>query len=212
MATEHEVRAEITAHRRAMADVLDGLSEDQWNAASLCDGWRVREVVAHMTMPFRLTPLGFLAGMVKARGNFDRMADQSARRDTATMTTAELAASLRDNAEHPWKPPGGGWEGALFHDVIHGWDITEPLGLDVPTVPPKRRDMLLGSVNIKRSVGYFGVNLDGVQLRARDADWTLGEGAPVTGTAKDLLLVLCGRKLPPGRIDGEHAARFTEGE
>jgi hypothetical protein len=40
-------------------------------------------------------------------------------------------------------------------------------------------------------------------------DWTLGSGAPLTGTAADLLLVLSGRTLPPGRLTGEPRARFT---
>lgn len=211
MATNDEVRAEIAAHRRAMADVLAGLSEDQWNAASLCDGWRVREVVAHMTMPFRLKPLGFLAGMVKARGNFNRMADEAARRDAAAMTSAELAASMRDNAEHPWKPPRGGYDGALFHDVVHSLDITEPLGIDVP-MTDRRRRILLDGVNIDQAKGFFGVDLDGIRLQASDVDFAKGEGSTVTGATTDLLLLLCGRKLPAGRIKGEHAARFTSGQ
>jgi hypothetical protein len=40
-------------------------------------------------------------------------------------------------------------------------------------------------------------------------DWTLGSGAPLTGTAQDLLLAICGRQLPPGRLTGDPAARFT---
>ena len=41
-------------------------------------------------------------------------------------------------------------------------------------------------------------------------DWTLGSGAPLTGAAADLLLVLCGRTLPAGRLAGEPSARFTQ--
>ena len=57
---------------------------------------------------------------------------------------------------------------------------------------------------------FFGVDLDGIELRAQDMDWTLGSGVPLTGTAADLLLVLCGRTLPPGRLTGEPSARFTQ--
>jgi hypothetical protein len=60
-----------------------------------------------------------------------------------------------------------------------------------------------------RSVRFFGVDLEGIELRARDIDWTLGSGTPLTGNAQDLLLVLSGRKLPAGRLAGEPAARFT---
>ncbi|MEU5423369.1 hypothetical protein ACFY1P_12545 [Streptomyces sp. NPDC001407] len=42
-----------------------------------------------------------------------------------------------------------------------------------------------------------------------DLDWTFGAGAPVSGTAQDLLLLLFGRKLPPGRLQEGAPARFT---
>src|SRR5690349_22858292 len=111
------------AERTELAAMLGGLTPEQWAAPSLCAGWRVREVVAHMTMPFRMSAASFVLGMAKARGNFHRMADRQARQDTARLSDAELLASLRDNVEHPWRPPGGGFAGALSHDVIHGLDI-----------------------------------------------------------------------------------------
>ena len=49
MATE-DLQPTITAGRRAFSDVLKALPEADWNAPSLCAGWRTREVVAHMTM------------------------------------------------------------------------------------------------------------------------------------------------------------------
>ena len=57
---------------------------------------------------------------------------------------------------------------------------------------------------------FFGVDLDGIELQATDMDWTLGSGAPLTGAASDLLLVLSGRTLPPDRLAGEPSARFTQ--
>lgn len=39
----------ITAERRRVADLLAGLDDEQWAAPSLCDGWTVREVGAHLT-------------------------------------------------------------------------------------------------------------------------------------------------------------------
>jgi hypothetical protein len=59
-------------------------------------------------------------------------------------------------------------------------------------------------------VKFFGADLSGIELRAQDMDWTLGSGAPLTGAASDLLLVLCGRTLPPGRLAGQPRARFTQ--
>ncbi|MFG1797484.1 hypothetical protein [Nocardia sp. NPDC049149] len=40
-------------------------------------------------------------------------------------------------------------------------------------------------------------------------DGTDGSGASLTGCAQDLLLVQCGRKLPPGHPQVAAADRFT---
>jgi hypothetical protein len=95
----------------------------------------------------------------------------------------------------------------LSHDIIHGLDITVPLGID-RRVPEERLRIVLGSSTPKQ-LKYFGVDLDGIQLRADDLDWTFGSGTPVSGAAQDLLLVLCGRTLPPGHLRGEPSQRFT---
>jgi hypothetical protein len=60
-----------------------------------------------------------------------------------------------------------------------------------------------------KGLKFFGVNLEGIQLRADDLDWTFGSGTPLSGTAQDLLLVLCGRTSPSGHLRGEPAQRFT---
>jgi uncharacterized protein (TIGR03083 family) len=193
--------------RRDLSDLLASLREDQWDAPTLCEGWRVREVVAHMTMPYRMSAPRFLTEMVRARGRFNTMADRSARRDTARLTSADLLASLRDNITHPWKPPGGGEVGALSHDVIHGLDVTVGLGLD-RQVPLDRLTLVLDAMTTK-NVTYFGVDLAGVALEATDLDWRMGDGTPVRGRAQDLLLLVCGRRLPAGLLDGAAAGRFT---
>ena len=49
-----DIRETIAAERRELAEVLSGLPSEALDAQTLCAGWRVREVVAHMTMPFRI--------------------------------------------------------------------------------------------------------------------------------------------------------------
>jgi uncharacterized protein (TIGR03083 family) len=197
----------IAAERRELAALVGALTPDEWASTTLCAGWRVPEVVAHMTMPFRFSAGRFVREMVKSAGRFNRMADRVARQEAAELSRDVLVASLRDNAGHPWQPPGGGPEGALSHDVIHGLDITTALELD-RRVPLDRLEVVLGGVKPKQ-VKYFGTDLTGVCLRADDLDWSYGSGTPVTGLAQDLLLVLCNRRLPVGRLRGEPSARFT---
>ncbi|MFC9797637.1 maleylpyruvate isomerase family mycothiol-dependent enzyme [Streptomyces sp. NPDC127584] len=201
------IRAAIAAERRELADLFDGLPAERWNEPSLCAGWRVREVVAHMSMGFRLSLPATLGELVRARGNLHRMTDRVARRDAAARSPAELSAFLRDNADHRWTPPVGGAAGALGHDVVHGLDVTVALGLD-RRVPEDRLRALLDQVR-PAGLRFFGVDLGGVRLCADDLDWSYGSGAPVTGSAQDLLLLAYGRRLPEGRLQGERSGRFT---
>ncbi len=208
----------VAAERRDLAAVLAGLPEAAWDTPSLCAGWRVREVVAHMTMPFRYSQQQYLDELASSGGDFTAMSDRCARRDAA-VPAANLLAALRDNAGHPWQPPGGGLIGALTHDVIHGLDFTVPLSTGSPgtgrVVPAQRLYLVLHSVT-GPALAHFGTDLSGLELRATDLDWSFGAGRPaagpahaLTGTAQDLLLVIAGRSLPPGHLNGDAAARFT---
>lgn len=194
--TETDLRAQTHAERERLAGLLGDLTEQQWDSPSLCDGWRVREVVAHITMPFRTSVPRFAVGLAAARFSFNRYADRVARRDAARMTTAELLDTLRDNIRHPWQPPGGGHAGALSHDVIHGLDITEARGL--PPAPAERVATVLAHSR-PRSLAYFGVDLTGVELRATDADFRIGTGDVVELPVKDVLMTVTGRRPVPHR-------------
>lgn len=188
----HELITHTHAERERLADLLDRLTPTQWDAASLCAGWRVREVVAHITMPFRTKPLGVLARIVAAGFSFNRYADRDARASAKAMSEQELLELLRANVTHPWSPPGGGAAGALSHDVIHGLDITEPLGLPAP--PADRIAAVLNSTTA-RQIRYFGVDLHNQLLTANDTDATIGQGPTrLVLPARDILLVVTGRR------------------
>lgn len=194
---ESEVRAAIAAERCAVADVLDGLTGEQWDAPSLCEGWRVREVAAHMSLGFRYSFGATARELLRAGGNLHRMTDRLARRDAAALTSDELAAALRDNADHPWKPPVGGLAAALGHDVVHGLDITVALGLP-RQVSPERLRIVLDAVE-PRTLRFFKADLAGTRLRATDLDWTYGAGTPLDRPAHELLLLAYGRSIPEAR-------------
>jgi uncharacterized protein (TIGR03083 family) len=207
--TTTDLHPMITAERRAFGDVLEGLSESDWNAPSLCSGWRVREVVAHMTMPFRYPAPRFLVEMVRSRGDFARMADRVARRD-AQAPIGTLLDGWRTNEDHRWKPPGGGRMGALTHDLVHGLDITIPLGIEHPVSEPALR-VVLDHATTPLSLKHFGQDLTGIRLEADDLDWSFGDGEPLRGRARHLLMVLMDRRLPGGLLTGAATARYTTG-
>lgn len=77
-------------------------------------------------------------------------------------------------------------------------------------VAPERVLMVLAGLQ-PRQLATFGTDLDGVELQATDADWSYGSGTPVRGRAQDLLLVVCGRRVPAGRLHGDAATRLHTG-
>jgi uncharacterized protein (TIGR03083 family) len=196
----------IAAERRALADVLSGLSTAQWHAPTLCAGWTVAHVTAHLTMPFRISADEFAAGLQQARGQFTEFSDAVADRDSR-LPQADLVAVLRDHAENPWSPPGGGLAGALSHDVVHGLDITWPLGID-HQVSSRAMVTVLDLTVSPGDRTLFGFPLDGLELRASDLDWSFGCGATLHGRGRDLLPLLAGRPIPGEVFSGTGTQRL----
>jgi uncharacterized protein (TIGR03083 family) len=203
--TDTELQPLVAATYGALADVLDALPAARWDVPSLCDGWRVREVVAHLTMPARYSEDAFMAELREDEFDFTRLSNRIASRD-AKLPTGELVANLRDEALHRWTPPGGGDRGALNHVVIHALDVTVPLG-----EPRQASDTAIRTVLDDLTDGgghaHFGTDLQGRTLRATDIDWTYGSGPQLSGTAADLALHLCGRTIPADRLRGNPLAR-----
>ena len=46
----------VHAERAALAADLEGLTDEQWRTASLCDGWSVHDVAAHLVANALATP------------------------------------------------------------------------------------------------------------------------------------------------------------
>src|SRR4051794_41529528 len=85
------VWASIDAERSSLADLLDDLGEEEWVHPSLCDGWRVRDVAAHLTLA--TAGVRDMAGPAgRGRGDFDRVGDGSAVRPGAAPTGGVGAA------------------------------------------------------------------------------------------------------------------------
>lgn len=190
----------IAPGRRALADTLDQLTPDQWQGTTMCAGWTPGHVLAHLTMPFRISEQVFMTGLQECGGDFTKFSDGIADRDSK-LQQAELVAVLRDNADTSWSPPGGGLVGALSHDVIHGLDITWPLSIDYP-LADRALSTVLDSITSPGTETYLGVPLLGIELTATDLDWTHGSGAALAGRARDLIMLLANRRVPNALFEG----------
>jgi uncharacterized protein (TIGR03083 family) len=181
---------------QGLADLLAATAVDAGDAPSLCEKWLVRQVIAHVTMPVRLTPAQFGAEMAAAGGDFAVVSDTVATRD-ASLPVADLLDQLRSPGLHAWQPPGGGAAGALSHAVIHSLDVTIALGR--PAVAPAAAvTAVLEQLTAARG-SWFGVDLTGVRLEAAETDWRWGEGRLVRAESGSLVALLSGRALPDGR-------------
>ncbi len=181
---------------QGLADLLPAGAVDLWDAPSLCENWLVRHVVAHVTMPARMTPEQYGAEMAAAGGDFAVLSDTVATRDAALPVT-DLLDQLRSERLHAWQPPGGGAAGAMNHAVIHSLDVT--VALDRPPVAPAEAVAAVLDQLTAADGTWFGVDLTGVRLEASDTDWSWGDGRPVRADSGSLVALLSGRALPDGR-------------
>jgi uncharacterized protein (TIGR03083 family) len=184
----------------ALADVLEPAAQARWDSPSLCEGWRVREVIAHLTMPARYNEEEFMAELRSCEFDFGRLSNQIASRDAA-LPVGQLLANMRSEVMHRWTPPGGGYHGALNHAVIHGLDVTVPLRMPRRS-PDETIRVVLDDLTNGGGHEHFGVSIDGRRLEATDLDWSYGSGPLLRGAAEDLALVFCGRRIPDGRLEG----------
>jgi uncharacterized protein (TIGR03083 family) len=195
----------VAGRRRDLADALDGLTPDQWDAPSLCEGWRTRDVVVHLLMGPEISTPSFLGLMVKNRFDFNRVNDVVAKRDTRTPD--ELVAALRTHAEDRFHPPLFGPEAPLTDLTVHSGDILRPLGLPHPVPEPDAR-VVLDLVSSSKGQAGFGKRgrLDGLGFAADDLDWSQGDGLTITGPAEALIMAMCGRAAALDDLEGEGVA------
>jgi uncharacterized protein (TIGR03083 family) len=201
MTDDADLQPAVAAEFVALADLLGSATDAQWDTLSLCAGWRTREVIAHMTMAARYSEEEFMAELSRCDFDFGRLSNEIAARD-AELPATDLVAGLRSEVMRHWTPPGGGWHGALNHVVIHGLDVTVPLG-----VPRRSPDATIRVVLDDLTAGgvqeRFGTSIEGRSLQATDLDWSYGSGLGLRGPAEYLALVLCGRTVPEGRLEGK---------
>lgn len=193
--------AEIAHERRAVADMLESLTDEQWATASLAQGWTVRNVAAHLVMPFRYSMPKIMWQMLKAKGDFNKAADRVARRDAQRLSSAEIVDLLRRNADHRFKPPGAEHDAPLSDIIVHGLDMRVPLGIE-RDIPTDRLRPVLDLAMLPKTQKFYGHDLSGVSFVATDMDWRSGSGPEITGTAQDLVLVSGGRRAGLDRVDG----------
>lgn len=182
----------ITEQRLGLARLLQGLSDAEWEQPSLCAGWRVRDVAAHVALAPQVPGLGsMLADAIRAHGSFHRLNHDVAVRHAARPTRA-IVAELRMHADSRRLPVVTNYRNILFDVLVHAQDIAIPLGRDYPMPSEAAR---VGADRVWTMGWPFWARrrLRGVQLLATDIDWSAGAGVELRGPIGMLLLLLTGR-------------------
>jgi uncharacterized protein (TIGR03083 family) len=195
-----EVWQTIDDERSSLADLLDDLSPEVWEIPSLCAGWRVRDVAAHLTLAHaRLLP-GAL-WLLRARGNVNRMIRDTAVRQ-AGLPAEQYGALLRRMVGSRKKAPGVTYLEPLIDVLVHGQDISIPLARARP-MPTHAAAVAAARA---WSMGWpFQAQrkLSGLRLVATDHSWSAGQGLPVEGPIASILLLITGRSAALPELRGE---------
>lgn len=65
----------VRTERHRLVTDLSALRDEQWNVSSLCPGWDVYHVLAHLIDTARTGRLAFIRELLRARMDFDRAND-----------------------------------------------------------------------------------------------------------------------------------------
>jgi uncharacterized protein (TIGR03083 family) len=203
-ALHDEENAEFSAY-------LHTIAPTDWERPSLCEGWRVRDVVGHIlygnelslvTLPVKLARFGFSS-------------DRSGRHySIARAEGRPVDELLRDfDTRDPWAgtckvfPP----RLVLLDRLVHHQDIRRALGHQ-RTIPDDRLRRVLEVAPGLGSVFGAKRRVRGLRFEADDVDVAFGaDSAPVVrGPGEAILMAILGRGQALGDLDGDGVAVLSE--
>lgn len=200
---KNEVWAAVREERLRLADDLGRIAPADWERASLCPGWSIHDVLAHLLDTARTGRASFVRSMIVARGDFDRAnADGIAWRKDPD--PARTLAEFRASADLRRTPPAN-LATRLVEAIVHGEDVRRPLGISGDYPAPAVRGALDYQLRTRVSFGGGAERAAGLRLVSADSGAARGAGSEVRGTELDLLVAVSGRPVPVAAFDGPGA-------
>jgi uncharacterized protein (TIGR03083 family) len=202
------VFAAVADQRRRIARLLDGLDDTQLATPSLCAGWDVKTVAAHVVSTVTDGTPAFL-GLALRRRSMARAIDELARRG-GQLPAAEIAVRLRGCADRRISPPLFGPLDPLADVLVHGGDMRIPLGL--PFAPdPQLAALAMDFLTGPWPFGFIPLGrLRGISLRANDICRVWGTGTEIRGPVAALMMAVSGRTALLHLLDGPGLATLRQ--
>jgi uncharacterized protein (TIGR03083 family) len=196
----------VAQERTRLADFLEGLTAEDWNTPSLCEGWLVRDVAAHIILESRYSAVRDLPRVVASGFNFNTFMFHKAK-ELGRQEPARLIAMLREDTHKQVAPLGTKRLYVLVDLLIHTQDIKIPLGreepIDLEILKYVFSHWKLTWFDLSAHIVGLRRRMRGLAFEAADLDWRVGRGKSVRGRAQDLLLALLGRQIVLERLSGE---------
>jgi uncharacterized protein (TIGR03083 family) len=194
----------IDDQRRRLVDVLEDLSDQEWEHPSLCQGWTVRQVAAHVALQnttWSALPRGVLEAI--RHGGMNGAIHAMACRH-AENPTGQIIAEIRDRIG-VWRPlPTVTYRDSAIDYLVHPQDIAIPLGRHL-AMPSDAAVVAAGRVWTSTRMFHARKRFAGFRFVATDAVWVAGAGQEVTGPIGALLLLLTGRSAGLAQLSGPGA-------
>lgn len=203
------VLAAMRTERLALVELLASLTPAEWSTPSLCQGWTVQEVAAHLAWAPALSPGQGFVELVRAHFRPNRLIADTALRWSGRGPEA-IVGQLRTNALADARPPAMPLAAVVVDAVVHALDIRRPLARPWPIDPTAFRvtaDFCAGAGWPSSTMlgGRAARRIQGLRLVADDQDWSVGEGQEVRGPGEVLVLVLSGRPVRAEELSGPGA-------
>lgn len=190
----------IHAERARIATMLSGLGEGDWRTRSLCSGWSVEHVVAHLTAAANTGKGAWMWSMLRGGFNASKHNDRQLARYIGS-TPAETLEGFRHSVTSTTAPTKdhAAWLGEV---IVHGQDIARPLGIDLNPDP-----VAVGEVARFFAARNFAVNsrsiAEGLTLEATDDVFRSGNGPMVRGQLLNLVMAMAGRPESCAGLEGD---------
>ncbi len=198
----------VHSERRRLAADLSVVRDEQWLLPSLCPGWDIHDVLAHLVDTALTSRLSFVRDLVKARLDFDRANENGIAREKR-QDPQDTIAALMEAADLTRTPPAH-LATRLVEAIVHGEDIRRPLGIGGSYPEDAVAQALAYQLRTPVSFGGGRERAAGLRLIDRKTAAVWGQGDAVEADSIDLLLAVSGRQVDRERLKGSGASRLAD--